>query len=76
MNEKKEEKRVDKGVVKAAIRLTAVIVIAVVVVIVAVLWKQEKEPEITSSFINNKIEAAGELTSAERFLFLRKKRLP
>ena len=65
MNEKKEEKIVDKGVVKAAIRLTAVIVIAVVVVIVAVLWKQEKEPEITSSFINNKIEAAGELTSAK-----------
>ena len=65
MNEKKEEMRVDKGVVKAAIRLTAVIVIAVVVVIVAILWKQEKEPEITSSFINNKIEAAGELTSAK-----------
>jgi hypothetical protein len=53
------------GVIKAAIWLCTVLVIAGTVIFVVNAMTKKTEPEITNTFISNKIETAGELTSAK-----------
>lgn len=59
----------DRNVVSAVIHLITVVVIAVAVIyvtnLVVSLVKSESEPTITNAFINDRLEAASELTSAE-----------
>ena len=52
------------GVIKAAIYLLIVLVIAGTTVFLVMHFSKEDEPEITSSFISDKLEDASELTSA------------
>lgn len=65
MDKKRETKVKNKGVLKAAIHLATVAVAALAVVFVTVSMKKDTEPEITSTFIHNKLEEASELTSAK-----------
>lgn len=67
MGEEKKEKRGKKNTAKIILRLINLITIMIalcVVLLVMNIKKKESEPEITNTFINNKLEAAGELTSA------------
>lgn len=65
MDGKREKKVKNKGVVKAVIHLATVLVIAFVIIFVVVSLRRDEEPEITSTFINNKLQEASELTSAK-----------
>lgn len=65
MDEKKEKIVRNKDVLKAAIHLVTVLVIALVIIFVVVSFRKDNEPELTSTFINNKLQEAGELTSAK-----------
>lgn len=53
------------GVVKAVIYLLIVLVIACTTIFLVMRFTKESKPEITNSFISNKLEAASELTSAK-----------
>lgn len=64
MDEKKGKRVKNKGVLKAALHLAIVAVIAVFVIFIFVSVRKDREPEITSRFIANKLEEASELTSA------------
>lgn len=67
MGEEKKEKRGKKNTAKIILRLMNLITIIIalcVVILVMNIKKKESEPEITNTFINNKLEAASELTSA------------
>lgn len=55
----------DKGSFKAVIYLIIVAIIAAVIVFVVLASKWEDQPEITNTYISNKLEAASELTSAK-----------
>lgn len=63
MRENTKEK--NTGIAKAAIYLLIVLVIAGTAVFLAMHFTKESEPEITNSFISDKLEAASELTSAK-----------
>ncbi len=65
MDEKKEKWMKNKGALKAALHLATVAVIAVVIIFIFVSVRGDREPEITSTFITNKLEEASELTSAK-----------
>lgn len=67
MGEEKKEKRGKRNTAKIVLRLINLITIIIalcVVILVINIKKKESEPEITNTFINNKLEAASELTSA------------
>lgn len=63
MRENTKEK--NTGIAKAAIYLLIVLVIAGTAVFLTMHFTKESEPEITNSFISDKLEAASELTSAK-----------
>lgn len=63
MRENTKEKNI--GIAKAAIYLLIVLVIAGTAVFLTMHFTKESEPEITNSFISDKLEAASELTSAK-----------
>lgn len=67
MGEEKTGKREKRNTAKIILRLINLITILTalcVVILVMNIKKKESGPEITNTFINNKLEAAGELTSA------------
>lgn len=63
MRENTKEK--NTGIAKAAIYLLIVLVIAGTAVFLTMYFTKESEPEITNSFISDKLEAASELTAAK-----------
>lgn len=54
-----------RGTVKAVVYLLIVLVLAGMVVYLTQSLRRDRQPEITGSFIDSKLEAAGELTSAK-----------
>ena len=70
------EKNGSRGTVKAVIYLLIVVILAGMVVYLTQSLRRDREPEITGTFIDSKLEAAGELTSAKMIyngLFLTQK---
>lgn len=63
MRENTKEK--SAGIAKAVIYLLIVLVIAGTAIFLVMHFTKESEPEITNSFISDKLEAASELTSAK-----------
>lgn len=61
----KETKEKNTGILKAIIYLLIVLVIAGTAIFLAIRFTKESEPELTNSFISDKLEAASELTSAK-----------
>ena len=59
------EKNGSRGTVKAVIYLLIVVILAGMVVYLTQSLRRDREPEITGTFIDSKLEAAGELTSAK-----------
>lgn len=60
-----ETKEKNRGVLKAVIYLLITLVLAGTAIFVAMRFTKVKGPEITNSFISDKLEAASELTSAK-----------
>ena len=56
------EKNGSRGTVKAVIYLLIVVILAGMVVYLTQSLRRDREPEITGTFIDSKLEAAGELT--------------
>lgn len=58
-------KKEGRGTIKAVVYLLIVIILAGMVVYLTQSLRRERQPEITGTFIDSKLEAAGELTSAK-----------
>ena len=55
-------KKEGRGTIKAVVYLLIVIILAGMVVYLTQSLRRERQPEITGTFIDSKLEAAGELT--------------
>lgn len=58
-------KKEGRGTIKAVVYLLIVIILAGMVVYLTQSLRRDRQPEITGTFIDSKLEAAGELTSAK-----------